>query len=169
MNFSNSFFHDVFDDVDPENVTLYPLENRSTYRDSCELHVWEQPAAPRKTVISPGALASKIKETIQSEELKFFPKGENEARVLKPGDICVLTRTNSSVSELASELSYQGIKVNAPIAGLIMQPEVFSLIAALKLIQNPQDKLSKLEVLTVVHSFGNPEDALEVLNNDEDN
>ena len=169
VNFSNSLFHDVFDDVDPENVTLQPLENRSTYRDSCELHVWEQPAAPRKTVISPGALASKVKETIQSEELKFVPKGENEARVLKPGDICVLTRTNSSVSELASALSYQGIKVNAPINGLIMQPEVFSLIAALKLIQNPFDKLSKLEVLTVGHSFGNPEDALEVLNNDEDN
>ena len=169
VNFSNSLFHDVFDDVAPENVTLQPLANRSTYRDSCELHVWEQPAAPRKTVISPGALASKIKETIQSEKLKFVPKNKNEARVLKPGDICVLTRTNSSVSELASELSYQGIKVNAPIAGLIMQPEVFSLIAALKLIQNPSDKLSKLEVLTVGHSFGNPEDALEVLNNDEDN
>lgn len=163
VHFANTMFSDAFNDVEPENVILNPLENRLTNSESCELHIWCQPAAPRKTVINPSALANKIKETIESETLKFFPKGESVERTLKPGDICVLTRTNKSVSNLAFELSKLGVKVNAPIEGLIDQPEIFSLIAALKLIQNPNDKLSQLEILTVADSHGYADNAIEVI------
>lgn len=168
VDFSNELFVDVFDGVKKENVVLKPLEDRDTAEESCAIHIWEEPASKKGTV-SPNSLANKVKEVIDNSDFSFYPKGSKEARRLKPGDICLLTRGNKEVISLAAELSSFGLKVNAPMQGLINTPEVFSIIAALKCIQNPKDKLSKIELLTVANSFGNVEQSvIDVENGNED-
>ena len=63
-------------------------------------------------------IGKQIKQMLTSEEITVFDKSLGQHRKLVGSDICLLTSSNTDVSELASEFSQLGLSVNALIPGL---------------------------------------------------
>ena len=74
-------------------------------------------------------------------------KGHAATRAARGGDIALLCRNNSQVLELASAMIAKGLKVTVGRDGLLDQPEVELLTAALRWVSDPSDTLAGAEIM----------------------
>ena len=91
-------------------------------------------------------IASSIKKTIASGKL-IFPKEEAEPRLIEPGDIAVLCRSNALCGVMAEALHRGGIKAAISRNGLLETAEAKLVVACLKFIVSRNDALSIAEIL----------------------
>jgi ATP-dependent exoDNAse (exonuclease V) beta subunit len=71
---------------------------------------------------------------------------EDKGRPARGGDVAVLCRSNAQVLELAAALSAQGVKVAVERSGLMRQPEVELVFAALRWVADDTDSLALAEL-----------------------
>ncbi|MEM1121766.1 MAG: UvrD-helicase domain-containing protein, partial [Bacteroidota bacterium] len=91
-------------------------------------------------------IATSIKKTLESGKL-VFPKEEDEPRLIEPGDIAVLCRSNALCGVMAEALHRAGIKAAISRNGLLETAEAKLVLACLKFIVSRNDALSIAEIL----------------------
>ena len=91
-------------------------------------------------------IATSIKKTLESGKL-VFPKEEAEPRLIEPGDIAVLCKSNALCGVMAEALHRAGIKAAISRAGLLETAEAKLVLACLKFIVSRNDALSIAEIL----------------------
>ncbi len=91
-------------------------------------------------------IATSIKKTLESGKL-VFPKEEDEPRLIEPGDIAVLCKSNALCGVMAEALHRAGIKAAISRAGLLETAEAKLVLACLKFIVSRNDALSIAEIL----------------------
>ncbi|MEM1124021.1 MAG: 3'-5' exonuclease, partial [Bacteroidota bacterium] len=91
-------------------------------------------------------IAHSIKKTLESGKL-IFPKEEDAPRLMQPGDIAVLCRSNALCDVMAEALHRAGIKAAISRNGLLETAEAKLVLACLKFIVSRNDALSIAEIL----------------------
>jgi len=91
-------------------------------------------------------IANSIKKTLETGKL-VFPKEEAEPRLIEPGDIAVLCKSNALCGTMAEALHRAGIKAAISRSGLLETAEAKLVLACLKFIVSRNDALSIAEIL----------------------
>jgi ATP-dependent helicase/nuclease subunit A len=81
-----------------------------------------------------------------SRELPFFDKKRRNTNPIRPCDIAILCRDNTACQRMAEALNRVGIAASISQTGLLETPEVRLVIAWLRRIINPYDRLSAAEI-----------------------
>ena len=120
------------------------------------LAVWPTPG--RKVEERTARLARAVARALQGAgDWPVEPKG-GPLRGLRGGDVAVLCRSNENVTRLASALAVLGVRTAVDLPGLMAQPEVELVLAALRWVADPSDTLAAAEVTRFT---GGPTDWLE--------
>ena len=91
-------------------------------------------------------IANSIKKTLEEGKL-IFPKEEDQPRLIEPGDIAVLCKSNALCATMAEALHRAGIKAAISRSGLLETAEAKLVLACLKFIVSRNDALSIAEIL----------------------
>lgn len=159
----NAIFTKAFDYLPPEQVALKPKRTKKAVKngmnkkdepievDDALMH-WHfaydgegrrQPGKPWME----NCLATTIKQVLDANSKYVYPKDEKEYRLLQPGDIAVLCRSNRHCQEMADALARAGLRAAISRAGLLNTAEAKLILACLKYLLNRQDSLSIAEIL----------------------
>lgn len=165
---SNAIFTRAFSSLPTDQVALEPAFSPEKENEFWEKSGVERPPAlihwhlvcdadERKTPGQPwleDALADEIRSFLEGK-LPVFSKRRSQTRVMQPGDIAVLCRTNNDCQRMAGALHRRGLKAAIARAGLLETPEAKLVLAALKYLLSPADALSAAEIqlLTGAHTL----------------
>ena len=128
----------------PEEITFDDYDRTEADGDVAPLSVWTL-AGSRKEDRTED-LASQITGLLRDGAAwPVTPKGA-EPRAARGGDVAVLCRSNDQVLQLATALSRRGIRVAVERSGLLDQPEVELVLAALRWVADPTDSLALAEI-----------------------
>ncbi len=94
------------------------------------------------------ALVDGIKKLVASN-YQIQEKKTDKVRSITYGDVAILSRSNSGVSDLAAELRKQGIPAAVLQAGLMQTPEAILAIACLRRLNDPSDTIASAEILSL--------------------
>ena len=97
-------------------------------------------------------MAHSIKRMLEREKI-IQPKGEDKERVVQPGDIAILCRSNHECQEMAEALHRAGLKAAISRVGLLATAEAKLILACLKFILNKSDSLSIAEILLLASNL----------------
>ncbi len=75
-----------------------------------------------------------------------FDKSRKQTRPARPGDIAMLCRNNADCDNIAQALHRAGLKASISRAGLVATPEIKLIVAWLRRLVNPNDRLSAAEI-----------------------
>ncbi|WP_019831144.1 UvrD-helicase domain-containing protein [Sphingomonas sp. PR090111-T3T-6A] len=92
------------------------------------------------------ALAGQIAGLLAEGETWPVVPRDVGARALRGGDIAILCRSNPQVAEFARALSAKGLRVAVERQGLLHQPEIELVLAALRWVADPSDSVASAEV-----------------------
>ncbi|NRA49874.1 MAG: UvrD-helicase domain-containing protein [Phaeodactylibacter sp.] len=79
-------------------------------------------------------------------------KSDGQPRLIQPGDVAILCRSNNNCQEVAEALHKAGLKAAISRAGLLRTAEARYILACLKYLINPYDDLSIAEILMLYGS-----------------
>ncbi len=162
---TNAIFTKAFSDIPSNQVALKPKRTKISTPDSINnqnepidigdalIHwhfEYDGPGrrSPRKPWME-NCIARSIQELLE-QNVKILPKGEAGYRLLKPGDIAVLCRSNMECQAMAEALARAGLKVSIARSGLLETAEAKGVLACLKYILNRYDTLSVAEILVLI-------------------
>ena len=91
-------------------------------------------------------LAAGIREALEQREEWSVDTRAGSTRGLKPSDIAILCRAKTDITKLAAELSRLGVKVAVERDGLSRTPHVELVIASLRWVADPSDRLALAEL-----------------------
>jgi ATP-dependent exoDNAse (exonuclease V) beta subunit len=158
----NAIFVKAFDHTPMEQVVLEPAFSESDDSKFWEQHdpsVLNQHSAlihwhfisqidekkvPKMPWIEQ-CIAHQIKVLLERKIL-VFDKSRKKARPVEPGDIAVLCRNNAGCKHVAEALHNAGLKAGISRTGLLETPEIKLILAWLKRLVNPNDRLSAAEI-----------------------
>lgn len=162
VNFSNAVFTSAFNRMPAEQVALSAI--RTAAEEPAEAGVpvvlWDlaptEAASRWRQEWMFNFIAAAIARMLADPPL-VFPKGENEWRAARPGDVAVLCRSNKACHTMAEALHRVGLNASLARAGLVETAEARLLSACLRLILNKYDSLSKAELwyLSTDHNLEN--------------
>lgn len=93
------------------------------------------------------ALAAGIRDAVKDgRDWTVFDKSTKTNRPLRPGDVAVLCRSNNAVREVAAALSALNVKVAVERDRLAHTPHVELVVAALRWVSDPSDRLAMAEL-----------------------
>ncbi len=87
-------------------------------------------------------------------ETYILPKERKFKRLLQPGDVAILCRSNNECLEIAEALHRAGLKAAISRSGLLATAESKLILACLKFILNRSDSLSVAEILLLAARLG---------------
>lgn len=155
VNFSNSIFSDVFDDMPESEVVLNTADANITNRDTKleskqtdRINVWRfERGDPKPNILHYNiALVNRIISFVEAGH-EVFDKEAQHYRPVSYGDIMILVKANSTIAALSELLLKAHIPVASTGIGLCNEPEIVYIMALLKLLVYPDDTLAKAEVL----------------------
>ena len=152
----NAIFVKAFPDLPTEQIALKPAPPKVKAKEPFELdnaliHWHFQKDTPGKRM--PGkpwtenCIAENIKTEILEKGVYFQPKGSDEVRKIRAGDIAVLCRSNHECLSMAESLHRAGLKAAIARNGLLKTAEARLILACLKFVLNQADSLSIAEIL----------------------
>ncbi len=154
----NAIFSKAFTNLPPEQVVLEPAftsEAKAHFSDAgvpgLALQHWHfvSEADERKTPGSPWfeqCIADQISIFLDRKPL-IYNKKRDETRVVMPGDIAVLCRSNHLCQQVAEALHRVGLKASISRIGLFETKEAKLALACLRYLLTASDSLSVAEVL----------------------
>jgi ATP-dependent exoDNAse (exonuclease V) beta subunit len=80
---------------------------------------------------------------------QVFDRATKRERVVQPGDIAILCRTNASAGRVAEALSQRGLPVSIGASGLLSTPEVRLAMACLRRLADRTDTLATAEIVAL--------------------
>ena len=144
VEFTNSLFVPAFPALDAEQIQLKP--KRADYPGPPPLAFWTLEGSNKADRW--GAMAIGIRDLLASGAT-ILDRQTDTLRPVEPGDIAILCRTNSSVSELAATLTGHGIAVSVSEAGLLATPEGTLALACLRRMYDRSDTLATAEIVAL--------------------
>lgn len=124
------------------------------------LAVWALDGTAKKR---PSAIACAVEEALaNAHEWQVQEKG-GELRPLRPGDIAILCRSNDNVADVAAALTQRGIKVGVERKGLARTAHVQLVVAALRWVADPTDRLALAELARFFGASPDSDDWLQAL------
>jgi ATP-dependent helicase/nuclease subunit A len=159
---SNAIFSKAFEKMSREQVVLEPAFSKEKEQQFwlsrgkkpldiplALMHWHFLNADDHKKVPAQPWLERCIAEQVQvlmDRELPVFDKKRQHTRPIQLGDIAILCRDNTACQRVAQALNRVGIAASISQAGLLETPEVRLVIAWLRRIINPYDRLSAAEI-----------------------
>jgi ATP-dependent exoDNAse (exonuclease V) beta subunit len=92
------------------------------------------------------SLAEALAEWLRQDRL-IYDKEAKTFRVVRPGDIAILCRTNRNCEAMAAKLNRAGIAAAIAQSGLLQTAEAILILACLKYVLSAEDSLSVAEIL----------------------
>lgn len=80
---------------------------------------------------------------------QIVDKQTKHARVIQPGDIAILSRSNDGVAYAAKALAEQNLPVAVSQAGLLSTPEAVLAVACLRRLNDRRDTLASAEIISL--------------------
>ncbi len=157
----NAIFVRAFDKMPPEQVVLRPHftheDDQSCFKklapdvldDHSALVHWhfinqtDEKKATKDWLNQ--CIAEQIRVLLERKTL-VFDKSRERLRPVQPGDIAVLCRNNKDCESVAEALHRSGLKAGISRAGLLSTPEIKLILAWLRRLVNPNDRLSAAEI-----------------------
>ncbi len=147
--FVNGVFGDVFvaQEMNRADVVLKPkrkLELTSPATESWVLtKITSQGERPKQDVGTDYAqLASEVMRTLQDKSRFIVDRETNNVRPIEPGDIAILVRSNDTTAQLAATFRAFGIPVEVSVPGLLREPEIIWVRAAIDILLHPDSALA---------------------------
>jgi ATP-dependent exoDNAse (exonuclease V) beta subunit len=128
----------------PEEITFADYDRPDADGDVAPLSVWTLAGSNKD--LRTEDLASQIAGLLHDGPGWPVQPKTGPARYAQGGDVAILCRSNDQVLQLASALSRRGIRVAVERSGLLDQPEVELVLAALRWVADPTDSLALAEV-----------------------
>lgn len=149
IEFVNKIFGDVFvpQGQNRTEVSLKPTRKReltSPATESWVLTKIEVPGRrPKQDVGTDYAqIASEVIRTLEDKSRLVIDRETKKSRPIEPGDIAILVRSNDTTANLAATFRAFGIPVEVSVPGLLQEPEVVWVKAAIDLLLNPDNALA---------------------------
>jgi ATP-dependent helicase/nuclease subunit A len=157
----NAIFVRAFDKMPPEQVVLQPnftyekdqkcfkelapdaLDNYSALVHWHFINQTDEKKATKDWLNQ--CIAEQIRVLLERKTL-VFDKSRQRLRPVQPGDIAVLCRNNKECESVAEALHRSGLKAGISRAGLLDTPEIKLILAWLRRLVNPNDRLSAAEI-----------------------
>lgn len=98
------------------------------------------------------AIAMQLRDTLAQPPV-IVPKDGTAPRVLRPGDVAVLCRSNKQCVEMAEALHRAGLPAAIARKGLVDTPEARLIVASLKYLLNTRDALAVAELMRLAEDF----------------
>ncbi|MCB0519962.1 MAG: UvrD-helicase domain-containing protein [Lewinellaceae bacterium] len=171
---SNAIFTKAFEGMPAEQVALLPKRCKLSTPESSNrqdepseadqaLFHWHfkydgEGRAPGKEWLN-NCIAATLEQEL-SRGLLVLPKGENDYRKARPGDVAILCRSNHDCQDMAEALHRAGLRAAISRAGLLSTAEAKLILACLKFVLNKYDTLSIAEILLLAGNM-NTEDIIE--------
>ncbi len=149
VEFCNHVFTAVFHELGEDKVRLRIPEEKSEEADGGWLESWNLEANNNSQ--ETGAIAQGIRELLEKRS------------DLKPGDIAVLCRTNDKCRAVAGKLEAIGIPTSSPQGSLLQARECILALAALRFMNDENDSLALMEIVSLSPLHSIHEDWLETL------
>lgn len=151
----NAVFEPVFAGfLQPKEIRL--TATRPRLLDN-EAFAWWYLAGDNKEEIAK-ALGTGVRNLLASG-YQVVDKQTKLARMVQPGDIAILSRSNVGVSDAAKALAEQGLTVAVSQAGLLATPEAVLAVACLRRLNDRRDTLASAEIISLTEC-SDPEDWL---------
>jgi ATP-dependent exoDNAse (exonuclease V) beta subunit len=131
-----------------EEITFDECERAEDPAMPAALSVWEMSGKNKGLRIE--MLASRVAGLLADADAWPVSARDGSTRRGRGGDVAILCRSNSMVSELAAALSAQGVRVAVERGGLLHQPEVEFTLAAFRWIADASDTLALAELARLV-------------------
>lgn len=87
-------------------------------------------------------IASEVIRTLDDKSRLVIDRETKKARPIEPGDIAILVRSNDTTAALAATFREFGIPVEVSVPGLLREPEIVWVSAAMDLLLNPDNALA---------------------------
>ncbi len=133
INFSNALFSEAFYKMGAEKVCLKVPELRKEKAKGGTLETWHLTGSKKEEAYA--AVANGVRDLLERQ-------GE-----IKPGDIAVLCRTNMGCAKIAAGLEKLGVRASAGQGLLLQTKECRLALAALRYMNNQNDKLALAEMM----------------------
>lgn len=145
----NAVFEPVFSGfLQPKEIKLNATRPRLLEN---EAFAWWRLGGDNKEEIA-SALGAGVRKLIQSG-YQIVDKKTNQPRVVRPGDIAILSRSNEGVAKAAAALSEQGLPVAVSQAGLLATPEAVLAVACLRRLNDRRDSLASAEIVSLTECY----------------
>ena len=153
VEFVNSIFGDVFvpQGQNRDEVSLMPKrknELTSPATESWVLTKIESPGGRPKQDIGTdyAQIASEVIRTLEDKSRFVIDRETKKSRQIEPGDIAILVRSNDTTANLAATFRAFGIPVEVSIPGLLQEPEIVWVRAAIDMLLNPDNALASAKI-----------------------
>jgi len=151
----NAAFKPVFESfLDPKEICLAATRLRQL--DNEAFACWNLAGTNKGEIAR--SLAAAIGRLLASG-YQIVDKKTNSPRLIGPGDLAVLSRSNDGVAAVAAALSEQRLPVAVSQAGLLATPEAALAVACLRRINDSRDTLASAEIVSLTEC-SDPEDWL---------
>ena len=97
-----------------------------------------------------GAVAAVIKDILSDDTVNVWDKASGDSRPIRANDIAILCYRNSTCAKVATELARLNMPAELVQAGLLATPEARTVIAGLKLWEDPSDSLAAAELARII-------------------
>ncbi|HTE23662.1 UvrD-helicase domain-containing protein [Flavitalea sp.] len=157
----NEMFKGIFNNfLKDEQIVLKPCKdalNREKSYSSAPLELLEFPKMNNECKF--GAVGIYVRELLESGR-QIWDKELCRMRVIRGGDIAILFRSNSHLSQAAEMLGSLGIQVAAPSSGLSSRAEVLWITSLIRLRINPRDSLAAANLMLLEDTVDNVEEII---------
>lgn len=162
VHFTNVIFTRAFSDMAPERIALEAKRIKAEEPAGVGPALKQWHFVPDGSVrLSVGilttAFAHSLKQWLDTAPM-FVPKGAAQPRVVRPGDVAILMRTNKNVQEMAAALEAAGFQVAVEGVGLLKTAEVGLVMACIRYLLNPADSIAAAEIMK--YGAGTPLEAI---------
>jgi ATP-dependent exoDNAse (exonuclease V) beta subunit len=152
---ANAVFIPAFSPALPPEAVALEAERREHER----FHPLEHWILDGNKDLQAKALAAGVKELLLSG-IAIDVRGSEQARLLEPGDIAVLVRTNDTAAQIRAALADLGIPCGGDDTAVLESPEAALFLASLRRLNDREDTLASAEILALTQGL-DPEAWLE--------
>jgi ATP-dependent helicase/nuclease subunit A len=141
VNLVNDVFIDKFKgEINPLCITLTPHFKDNLSLNALEHWSGKKSGQGNQKNIKANDLAWKVKELLASECLVHSGKLDETPTEIRPKDVAILCRKNSTAKDVVKSLRGYNVPVSEPEDDIMQRIEVQLVTTLLQLIQNPGDK-----------------------------
>lgn len=101
------------------------------------------------------ALARAVKDFLAAGDNSIRDPHTGQKRAARGGDIAILCRAGYVCTDVAEALEQQGVEAALPRPGLLDQPEVIAILAAVRLLVDSRDSLARAELARLLDDPAN--------------
>lgn len=158
VTWTSELFAGAFGGRWPRERIALDAVRKDTAELPAPLHTWTLPA--KNVAEESAALAAGIATLLGRRDeppAQVVDPHTGAIRVVRPGDVAVLCRTNDRCAEVAAALERAGVRAALARAGLLRTPEAILTLAAMKLLLDGHDALARAEIVALTRDDPEPE------------